>query len=138
VPVDFTSLSSMHSLIRGPALVAAGFAALTSAQNAPQPVQSAGGFTYSVCAVEPFDNGLSNTRALHGGSMVALSNMTVEACAAYCAPFTYFGVEYGSECYCGDRINQATTVDSTGGCNFPCAGAAGEQCGGSGRMNLYT
>lgn len=125
----------MRANIPSPALAAVGFAALAAAQVA---VPSSNGFSYAECAVEPFENGLSNTRALHARSMVQLSNMTVEQCAAYCVGYNYMGVEYGSECYCGNLINQGTTVDTSGGCNAPCAGSSSEQCGGSGRMDLYT
>jgi len=75
--------------MRSSALVA-GFVAVVAAQ---QVVPSASGFTYSTCAVEPFYNGLQNIRALHGSSMVQLTNMTVEQCATFCQGFAYFGVE---------------------------------------------
>lgn len=79
----------MHATMRSSALVA-GFVAAAAAQSV---VQSASGFTYATCAVEPFYNGLQNIRALHASSTVQLTNMTVEQCASFCQPYDYFGVE---------------------------------------------
>lgn len=79
----------MHSTMRSSALVA-GFVAAAAAQSV---VQSANGFTYATCAVEPFYNGLQNIRALHAASTVQLTNMTVEQCASFCSSYNYFGVE---------------------------------------------
>lgn len=106
----------------------------TSATTAAT-VQTASPFVYAACAVEPFYNGLE-ARSLHGASQV-VSSMTIELCAAYCASFNYFGVEYSSECYCGNTIHNGTTLDVSGGCNMACAGSSSEYCGGSGRMNFY-
>ncbi|KIM96518.1 hypothetical protein OIDMADRAFT_148350 [Oidiodendron maius Zn] len=44
----------------------------------------------------------TNARALTGDSYVSSTNMTGESCLAFCAGFTYAGVEYSEECYCGN------------------------------------
>jgi len=41
----------------------------------------------------------TGTRALSGATF-ASDNMTLESCQEFCSAFVYFGVEYGSECYC--------------------------------------
>ncbi|KAL8735064.1 MAG: hypothetical protein Q9181_002948 [Wetmoreana brouardii] len=63
--------------------------------------------------------------------------MTVEKCAASCNAFTYFGVEYGRECYCGNSLSPGS-VNSTGtDCKFPCPGNSAETCGAGNRLDLY-
>ncbi|KAF7895090.1 hypothetical protein EAF00_006904 [Botryotinia globosa] len=69
-------------------------------------------------------------------------NNSVEACSMACNGWTYFGVEYGDECYCGSNMNAGATLQSgllpsTTGCNMVCAGNGTELCGGSLRLNLY-
>lgn len=39
----------------------------------------------------------TNARALTGDSYVSSTNMTSESCLAFCAGFTYAGVEYSEE-----------------------------------------
>ena len=49
------------------------------------------------------------------------------------------GVEYSSECYCGNKINsaQGAAPVTDGRCKMPCAGDSSELCGGSYGLNLY-
>ena len=49
-------------------------------------------------------------------------------------------VEYGQECYCGNKINNAAgAVPATDGrCKMPCAGDSSELCGGSYGLTLYS
>lgn len=58
----------------------------------PVVVQSVGNYVTKGCWTE--GNGV---RALTPGAY-AYDTMTVESCAASCAGYTYFGVEYGREC----------------------------------------
>ena len=48
--------------------------------------------------------------------------------------------EYGSECYCGNKINaaQGAVVATDGRCKLPCAGDGSQICGGSYGLSLYT
>lgn len=111
--------------------------AVASSTASATPVPAAGGFSYVSCAVEPFEQSGLSYRALQDDS-TSSSNMTVAACATYCSGYAYFGVEYSSQCYCGNTIAAGTTQDATDAtCNMACAGDATEQCGGAGRMNLY-
>ncbi|KIM21988.1 hypothetical protein M408DRAFT_29080 [Serendipita vermifera MAFF 305830] len=66
----------------------------------------------------------------------AVAPMTVETCVDAClaAGFTVAGVEYASECYCGDDI---PPVDATDGCVMKCDGDAAHLCGGPDRLNVY-
>lgn len=63
--------------------------------------------------------------------------MTVEACQAKCAGYTYFGVEYGRECYCGNTMAASATLKPDSDCNMICAGDKWEYCGAGNRLNVY-
>lgn len=86
------------------------------------------GYSYASCYV---DNA-NNVRALSGKS-TSTSSMTVESCAAFCSGYQYFGLEYASECYCGQTLTAATGS----GCTMLCAGNNTELCGGSNALSVY-
>ncbi|OKL57192.1 hypothetical protein UA08_07338 [Talaromyces atroroseus] len=65
------------------------------------------------------------------------SNMTVDACATFCNGATYFGVEYYSECYCGETLAADSAKQPVTDCSYPCSGDSSEFCGGSDRLDLY-
>jgi hypothetical protein len=54
--------------------------------------QTVAGYTFQGCYTEA-----TNIRALSSASFFDYTAMTLEACAADCVGFTYFGVEYGGE-----------------------------------------
>lgn len=68
------------------------------------------------------------------------ANMTEGLCIGYCDQkgYSFAGVEYGRECRCDYSINSPSNKTAESECNFPCAGASGEPCGGSNRMNVFT
>lgn len=70
----------------------------------------------------------------------ASDDMTEGKCIGYCDSkgCLYAGVEYGRECRCDNYIHLPSTETNASECNFHCAGASGEQCGGSNRMNIFT
>ncbi|KAI0403627.1 hypothetical protein F4802DRAFT_598825 [Xylaria palmicola] len=76
------------------------------------------------------------SRALTGGIFPS-DSMTLELCASNCAGFTYFGTEYGRECYCGQFIDARSNVTDDADCNMPCGGDGSEYCGGSNRLEMY-
>ena len=63
--------------------------------------------------------------------------MTLEMCAADCQGFTYWGVEYGGECYCGNALQAGSVVAADSDCSFTCPGNAYEYCGAGNRLDLY-
>ncbi|KAI9785690.1 MAG: hypothetical protein M1839_008707 [Geoglossum umbratile] len=64
--------------------------------------------------------------------------MTIEMCAARCAAFTWFGAEYGRECYCGDSLNTGSALAATqSDCNMVCPGNTLEFCGAGNRLQMY-
>ena len=102
----------------------------TLTPTGPQTVQKASGFAYQGCYSEA-----TNTRAL-SAKQTAASTMTVEICAAFCTGYTFMGVEYSQECFCGNTIGSGS-VNAGSGCSMLCGGSSSEYCGGSNRLNLY-
>ena len=82
------------------------------------------------CHMEP-----TGKRGINGG-VVAMQNLTPSRCAQFCGErkFKYAGVQYGTQCYCGNtyKPNQVT------GCNTPCGGDKKQKCGGEYRNMVYT
>ncbi|KAI5207927.1 hypothetical protein E4T38_03158 [Aureobasidium subglaciale] len=105
--------------------------ASTSTPTGPITVQSVGGYTHLGCY-----NELANGRALNQLNKAG-SSVSVTFCASYCSAYTYFSVEYGQECYCGNAIGSGSAPVTDGRCKMPCAGNATEICGGSSGLNMY-
>ncbi|KAM3483607.1 hypothetical protein MY8738_003028 [Beauveria namnaoensis] len=78
----------------------------------------------------------TNARAL-SDSTYADDDMTLESCAAFCKLSTYFGVEYGRECYCGTKLNEGSVKAEQEDCSFTCPGDDSEYCGAGNRLELY-
>ncbi|KAL9113797.1 MAG: hypothetical protein Q9227_002243 [Pyrenula ochraceoflavens] len=101
----------------------------------PTPSQAIGSFTYTGCA-----NDSSAARALTAAMFRNSSGMTTESCMSYCSSGTnnyrYAGTEFGTECYCGDILeNFSTTGQKT--CTKACAGNSTEICGGASALSVY-
>ncbi|KAK3325520.1 hypothetical protein B0H66DRAFT_548554 [Apodospora peruviana] len=91
-----------------------------------------GGWTFSACRTEA-----TGARALSAQSYAA-GTMTLESCAAYCVGYTYFGVEYATECYCGNSFATGSVVAPVGDCSMTCGGNATEFCGAGNRLSVYS
>ena len=67
-------------------------------------------------------NETHDRRALNSAGTSTSSNI-LESCAAFCSGYSYFGVEYGAECYCENSIyvNSIKQADQSG-CYMPCGG----------------
>ena len=89
------------------------------------------GYNYQGCYTEA-----TTGRALSGTAYYN-DQMTVEKCAVACKPFTYFGVEYSLECFCGNTINEGSAKTTEAECSSACPGNAAEQCGAGNRLNMY-
>merc|ERR550519_2537801 len=61
------------------------------------------------------------------------------SCMSRCASlgYSYAGVEYGDECFCGNTPPLASTIVESEECDEPCTGDASAICGGSWNMNVY-
>jgi hypothetical protein len=71
------------------------------------------------------------------GATYAYNTMTLESCAANCAGFSMFGVEYGRECYCGNSFTGGSVPAPRTDCSFPCPGDGTELCGAGNRLSVY-
>jgi hypothetical protein len=99
---------------------------------APAPPPTSGSGPSSIgCFVD------SDSRDLSGPS-TASGNMSVETCNSFCANsgYPYFGVQYGSLCFCGQSYGAYGPADASD-CNMACGGNGGETCGGTWRNNVY-
>ncbi|XP_028662415.1 WSC domain-containing protein 1-like [Erpetoichthys calabaricus] len=88
--------------------------------------------TYVGCFVDD-----AKSRALKGTVFYDFRKMTSSMCRDTCSESGYLfaGLEYGAECYCGNRIT-ATRVRQED-CNLDCKGEKGTICGGVGRLSIY-
>ncbi|KAG5915648.1 hypothetical protein E4U42_007958 [Claviceps africana] len=78
----------------------------------------------------------NGVRALSQGFTVS-DKMSNEACAVFCKNYKYFGIEYGSECYCGSYLAGSSKKAPLEECNMACSGDGYEYCGASSRLELY-
>ncbi|UNI14601.1 (Methyl)glyoxal oxidase [Purpureocillium takamizusanense] len=100
--------------------------------NCPGQPAKVGAWTSYGCYTEA-----TNMRAL-SAKTTASDEMTLETCAAFCAGYSYFGVEYSRECYCGNKFNAGATQRPGSECNMICSGFSCEYCGASSRLSVYT
>lgn len=117
-------------------IISSGFLFSSFTQASPhslnrRDIASVPGYGYEGCWTEATDS-----RALSGSSYFD-DLMTVQKCAIACAKFSYFGVEYGRECFCGNTINEGSHLVSEEDCTFPCPGNPTQLCGAGNRLNLY-
>ncbi|NWJ00530.1 WSCD1 protein, partial [Crypturellus undulatus] len=79
----------------------------------------------------------SRERTLKGAVFYDLRKMTVSHCQEACAEraYAYAGLEYGAECYCGNRL--PSTASRPEECNSECKGQRGSVCGGVNRLSVY-
>lgn len=93
-------------------------------------------FTYASagCWSEPADG----SRALDGYVNRNPSN-SVDSCSYICglSNFTYFGLEYGTECWCGNEVSPSAVKVDDSKCDVACPGSKNETCGGGLLLNLY-
>jgi hypothetical protein len=78
-------------------------------------------------------------RKLAGLSYVDSVNMTEENCIDFCNTrnYTYAGVEYGQECYCGYLIGAGSAQAENSECSFACPGATDQPCGAGYRLSVF-
>ncbi|KAK7924877.1 WSC domain-containing protein [Apiospora marii] len=72
-------------------------------------------------------------------SAYADNGMTLESCSSFCsaAGATYFGTEYGRECYCGNVFQTGPHPAPASDCSMLCAGNPLEFCGNGDRLSVY-
>ena len=90
------------------------------------------GATYLGCFYDSGDDRLLS------GPATGTQSMTIEYCHSYCSSQGYniFGVEDGSQCFCGNETTGSTPSPSDG-CDYLCDGDLTEICGGFDPISLY-
>ncbi|ORY71629.1 copper radical oxidase [Pseudomassariella vexata] len=81
--------------------------------------------------------GTGGKRALGSKNTVSGASMTLEACAAFCDGYHYFGTEYGGECYCGNSLDETSNEAPLADCSMTCTGNRYQYCGAGNRLELY-
>ena len=77
---------------------------------------------------------------LHEPHMV---DMSLEKCASTCYNDDFFGVQYGTQCWCGPSLNSTAQPVPLAQCfdqpdhAYNCPGSKGELCGGRDGMTIY-
>jgi len=68
------------------------------------------------------------------------SNNSPDNCRSYCAAngFDYAGVQFWTQCFCGNDAPPSDRLRDASECNAACPGDASQMCGQSWRMNIYT
>ncbi|CZR64431.1 uncharacterized protein PAC_14329 [Phialocephala subalpina] len=107
--------------------------AAVSSTTSPAPSSTGlGAYTYYGCVQE-----LDYIRILNDIHFYDPA-MTLEMCEVDCAGYTYFGAEYGTECYCGNSFAGPVAIMPDTDCFMTCGGDGNEQCGGPMRLSVYT
>lgn len=127
--VPTTSPSSTGTKSTTASTTSTGSSAAATGTLARKPV--VGAYTLVGCQTEA-----TGMRALSANSYAA-DTMTLESCATFCSGYTYFGTEYGRECYCGNTLNTGSVPATQSDCNMVCAGNPLEYCGSGNRLELY-
>ena len=97
----------------------------------PTPPATVADFSYLGCYTD-----INDQRSLTG--LVTYDPaMTLEKCAAACAAYPYFGVEFGSQCYCGTALEATAQKSPVDECTMRCGGNPDQVCGESDRLNVY-
>ncbi|MCJ1314408.1 hypothetical protein MMC25_008090 [Agyrium rufum] len=95
------------------------------------------GWSFLGCYVDGTARTLTTPMAVTGGG----SAMTVALCTSACSngKYSYAGLEYAGECYCGNAFSNGggPAPDGLSGCNMLCNGNSSEYCGGPNRLDTY-
>ncbi|KAI8478718.1 hypothetical protein Bbelb_435530 [Branchiostoma belcheri] len=75
-------------------------------------------------------------RCTYAGLQYVTSNL-FPRCTYAGLQYTYAGLQYGTECFCGDSFGQFGAAPESE-CTTPCAGDAGQVCGNGWKNSIYT
>ncbi|KAH7403338.1 hypothetical protein BKA64DRAFT_706835 [Cadophora sp. MPI-SDFR-AT-0126] len=104
----------------------------------PQVPMQVGNYNYLGCYSEG-----TNGRALGDKTPPEpAGGFALGSCMMACQGYTYWGMEYANQCYCGNilgvgSVNQSSSDPNVNGCNMICKGDPLQWCGGGSRLNLY-
>ena len=105
----------------------------------PEQPAGAGDFSWYGCWED--DSGKAGGRVLRGEKTTG-EDMTNAKCAEFCSDYSFFGTEYGRECWCGDEmeiegVEHGKGEVAAGECDMLCSGSVLEYCGAGKRLSLY-
>ncbi|KAL1864253.1 hypothetical protein Daus18300_007850 [Diaporthe australafricana] len=89
-------------------------------------------YTAQGCYGEP-----QGSRALH--RVLSSAKMTSNKCLVLCSynSFYYAGLQFGTECWCGNSLDPNAKPIDQSKCSIPCGGDSSETCGGSLALQLF-
>ncbi|XP_063402233.1 uncharacterized protein LOC134686496 [Mytilus trossulus] len=66
--------------------------------------------------------------------------MTLQKCAKLCSEYSFFGVQFSRQCFCGNSRGNKRVYRRRPRreCSFPCAGNKKQSCGGRWRNIVYS
>jgi hypothetical protein len=76
------------------------------------------------------------------GPTVTSATLTYQTCAIFCAAYTYFGIQNGNTCQCGNSLPPTTLIPPVLPvpdllCNVPCSGNLNLVCGALGLFVVF-
>ncbi|KAK4213647.1 WSC domain-containing protein [Rhypophila decipiens] len=95
----------------------------------PSSPAEVGDYIYVDCYVDDLDNRTLPSKVKYD------PDLTLEKCAAFCSEYEFFGVEYSSQCYCGNDLTAQVRPEEE--CRQRCGGNRNQACGDSKRLNIY-
>ena len=125
-----TSTSILTSITSSPSTTPINTSS-TAATSPSTPKPTISGYTYQGCIVD------NTSKRVLTGKFTSTSTTTYASCAAFCSGYNYMGLEYGSECWCGNTYPNPTSLASDKDCSFPCSGRASELCGAGDRLTMF-
>lgn len=102
----------------------------STAPTGPTIVPSAGLYNYMGCYTE-------GTSGRAFSQLYANDSNTIAWCAQQCSAYTYFGAEYGRECWCGNSFGTGSTLTTASDCSMTCGGDKTAYCGAGNRLSVY-
>ncbi|KAK3325106.1 WSC domain-containing protein [Apodospora peruviana] len=99
----------------------------------PAPGAAVYGWTYQGCFSDQVED-----RTLDGVTREH-PNMTITQCSILCEDEgeELFGVEYGTQCYCGSELFAGAQALPSTSCNMPCGAKPSERCGGVWAIDVF-
>lgn len=110
----------------------------TLAPNATQTATPGEKEWFSIgCAIDVYTD--VKDRILKGEYFWYQTDLTIDKCIDMCenGGYTYAGVEWGQECYCGNKLDSTVKFVDDSECAMPCMGDASEMCGDDFRMGIF-
>ncbi|KAJ4371927.1 hypothetical protein N0V86_008481 [Didymella sp. IMI 355093] len=107
---------------------------MTPTPGSSAPAATILGYAYQGCFTD------NVPQRVLAGKTSADEAMTLEMCAAFCkvGGYSWFGLEYGRECYCGTKLDALSTKELESACDTTCSGNTFQKCGGPNHLNVYT